>query len=268
MDTHTHTRNYYRKFSETTTTTGTLEPKGITTIPSDTCAVPVPISADCDSGTRVEPAPVQQARTVALFVSTSLDTWTTDHAVAFNRDVQLNDTAFRRLDPEYYAWLRSRMNMAKLAVLAGQLTQEAFDGLRDRFNQIHEWAMAHLGEAALQEAVRILDARDYQPPTAEPWDGHEAPAATTESHIHAEELAMVDAIREQAMNLGWRHERLYATGRRLAPFRGLASYLNPGDRLGAVTRNAIEIILRSGVRQHFYNPDVEQPWIRRVAKPQ
>ena len=131
MDTHTHTRNYYRKFGGTTTTTGTLEPNGITTIPSDTCAVPVPISADCDSGTRAEPAPSQQARTVALFVSTSLDTWTTDHAVAFNRDVQLNDTAFRRLDPKYYAWLRSRMNMAKLAVLAGQLTQEAFDVLRE-----------------------------------------------------------------------------------------------------------------------------------------
>jgi hypothetical protein len=39
--------------------------------------------------------------------------------------------------------------------------------------------------------------------------------------------------------------------------------LNPGDRIGAVTREAIEIILPSGVRQHFYNPDVEQPWITR-----
>jgi len=51
----------------------------------------------------------------------------------------------------------------------------------------------------------------------------------------------------------------------LSPLRGLASYLNPGDRIGAVTREAIEIILPSGVRQHFYNPDVEQPWVRRVA---
>ena len=76
---------------------------------------------------------------------------------------------------------------------------------------------------------------------------------------------MVDAIQEQAIGLGWKQERLYATGKPLSPLRGLASYLNPGDRIGAVTRDAIEIILPSGVRQHFYNPDVEQPWVRRVA---
>jgi len=77
-----------------------------------------------------EHAQPQQPNSAALFVSTALSCWKTDRPDAFNRDVQINDTAYRRLDPEYYAWLRSRMNMAKLAVLAGQLAQESFDGLR------------------------------------------------------------------------------------------------------------------------------------------
>ena len=44
-----------------------------------------------------------------LFVSTSLATWTTANPEQFARDFQINDTVYRRLDPEYYAWLRSRM---------------------------------------------------------------------------------------------------------------------------------------------------------------
>jgi hypothetical protein len=226
-----------------------------------TCAVPV-ASGDVnhDSG-RVEP--VQDD---ALYVSTALSTWTVNTPERFARDVQVNDKAYRRLDPEYYAWLRSRMHMTKLAVLAGQITQYAFDDLRDRFNRIHDWAMAHFGNAALEQAVRALDARDYLPPVAEQWGRHKAPAAAGNPTAHSEAIAMVDAIREQALGLGWSEERLYATGKPLSPLRGLASYLNSDDRIGAVTRESIEIILASNTCQRFYNPDSEQPWVRRSSR--
>ena len=56
-----------------------------------------------------------------LFVSTSLATWTTANPEQFARDFQINDTVYRRLDPEYYAWLRSRMAVAKKAATAGHL---------------------------------------------------------------------------------------------------------------------------------------------------
>jgi hypothetical protein len=194
-----------------------------------------------------------------LFVSSTLSSWQADQPEAFHQDVQLNDTAYRRLDPEYYAWLRSRMNMAKLAFFAGKLTEEAFDGLRARFNRIHEWAMASLGEATLDAAVRSLDAKDYLPPATEPWDRHAAPPAAGKAASHAEAIAMVDAIREQALGLGWKQERLYAAGKPLSPLRGLASYLNPGDSIGEVTRESIQVILRSNVYQRFYNPDTDQP---------
>ena len=83
-----------------------------------------------------------------LFVSTSLATWTTANPEQFARDFQINDTVYRRLDPEYYAWLRSRMVVAKKAATAGHLPPAAFEELRVRFNAVHEWAVEHFGEDA------------------------------------------------------------------------------------------------------------------------
>jgi hypothetical protein len=122
--------------------------------------------------------------------------------------------------------------------------------------------MEHLGEVALDAAVRSLDSRDYQPPVAEPWD---TPPAVGKDAPDAEAVAMVDAIQEQALSLGWKHDRLYAAGKPSSQNRGLVSYLNPGDLIGEVTRESIEIILPNNVCQRFYNPDVDQPWIRRTV---
>ena len=202
----------------------------------------------------------------SLFVSTSLDTWATGQPEIFARDVQINDTAYRRLGPEYYAWLRSRMNLAKLAAGAGRLSQDAFDDLREKFNAVHEWAVAHFSEQALREAVRHLDTRSYAPPVAEP-DQPVRPARAAEN-IAAEAVALVDAIRDRALSLGWTQESLYGSGTSMRALfgkaRGLANLLKATDRIGEVTRQSIEIILPNGVRQRFYNPDVEQPWFRRI----
>jgi len=183
----------------------------------------------------------------------------------FARDVQINDTAYRRLDPEYYAWLRSKMNLAKMAADAGQLGRDAFNELRVKFNAVHEWAIDQLGETALLDAVRTLDGRDYAPPVPErdrPCISRSADTAV------ADAMAKVDEIRDRALALGWKLDSLYATGGS-ARFafgheRGLVCYLRPDDRIGEVTTHSIEIILVNNVRQRFYNPNVDQPWIRRV----
>jgi len=203
---------------------------------------------------------------VALFVSTSLLSWATDQPHVFARDVQINDTAYRRLDPEYYAWLRSKMNLAKLAANAGQLEQEEFNELRLKFNAVHEWAVEHFGEAALLDAVRNLDARDYAPPVPEPDTPRRV--APPPDAARPDDVAMVDAIRDRALALGWTHDSLYATGGStrftFGRERGLVCYLRPDDRIGEVTTHSIEIILANDVRQRCYNPNVDQPWIRRV----
>jgi hypothetical protein len=206
-----------------------------------------------------------------LFVSTSLATWTTVNPEQFARDFQINDTVYRRLDPEYYAWLRSRMVVAKQAATAGNLPPAAFEDLRVRFNAVHEWAVEHFGEAPLLAAVRTFRSGDYKAPVTED-EGPRVPAPcarkTAADDLSPEAMALVDSISEQALSLGWKHQRLYAAGgsRVFDPERGLVCFLKPGDLIGEVTLQSIEIIhpLPAEVRHRFYNPDVDQPWVKKI----
>ena len=209
-----------------------------------------------------------------LFVSTSLATWTTGKPEQFARDFQINDTVYRRLDPDYYAWLRSRMAVAKKAATAGHLAPAAFEDLRVRFNAVHEWAVERFGEAPLLTAVRTFRSGDYDPPVAEDEGRHvpvPGPRKTAADDISPEAMALVDAISEQAQSLGWKRQRLYAAGsnRIFDAQRGLVCFLKAGDRIGEVTLQSIEIIhpLPSEVRHRFYNPDVDQPWVKKIASP-
>jgi hypothetical protein len=207
----------------------------------------------------------------SLFVSSILSTWKTANPDRLARDCQIDETAFRRLDPEYYAWLRSRMTLAQKAAAAGNLPAAAFEDLRIRFNSVHDWAIERFGEAPLVAAVRALRAGEYRPPV--PRDEGEPvrlprAARSAGDHISTEAVATVDAIAEKAMALGWSRDRLYAVGKGLFdPERGLVGHLKPGEQIGEVTAQSIEIILPppSEVHHRFYNPDVDQPWIVRVA---
>jgi hypothetical protein len=222
----------------------------------------VPVSSNRNFG----PGTLGRHSTVALFVATTLESWPTDQTHVFARDVQIDDTAYRRLDPEYYAWLRSKMNLAKMAADAGHLGRDEFTELRGKFNAVHEWAVEHFGEAVLLDAIRNLDARDYAPPVPE----QDAPrrAAPLLDSARPDAVALVGAIRDRALALGWTRDSLYATGGSarftLGRERGLVCFLKPDDRIGEVTTHSIEIILANNVRQRFYNPNVDQPWIRRV----
>ena len=229
----------------------------------------VDLEEQCAESTPVAPAGNLPE---GMFVSSTLRTWTTPHPDWFARDVQINDTAYRRLDPEYYAWLRSRMVLAKKAAISGQIDAAAFEELRVRFNAVHEWTVLHFGDEKPLTAVRALRAGEYKPPVAED-EGQHAPlpgaAKSASGAISSEVIAMVDAIAEAAMALGWVRDRLYATGKGMFdPKRGLICYLKPGDRIGEVTPQSIEIIHPppSAAHHRFYNTEVEQPWLKRLVK--
>ena len=223
------------------------------TVLLEQCAETVPSASDADTPN-------------CLFVSTSLTTWTTPTPEQFARDFPIDDTVYRRLDPDYYAWLRSRMVVAKKAATAGRLPPAAFEELRVRFNAMHEWAVERFGESCLLDAIRELDARDYAPPVAEPDAARRAPQSV-ESPL-SEPLALVDEIRDRALALGWTHESLYAHAgshrTAIGMNRGLVCFLKAADKIGEVTTHSIEIILHNNVRQRFYNPNFDQPWMRRV----
>lgn len=98
------------------------------------------------------------------------------------------DPVYRMLDASYYAWLRHRMENVRKSHDAGALDSESFDTLRDRFNTIHNWAVAHIGEENLRTAVRTTNLKRYMPPSDETiaayhrtWD--EARRANQSRHL-------------------------------------------------------------------------------------
>jgi hypothetical protein len=218
-----------------------------------------------------------------LYVATNLETWETCTPEP-DQDAICEPCGFRRLDPEYYAWLRSRMLVGQKRYQGGRLPERHYDGLRARFNAVHAWAVERFGEPVLQEAVRTLDPRAYRPPTvkdAEEGDSPDVVEAPPPAHFHPAQgdwrfteavshqaVAKVDAIREQALAAGWSEAQLYQNRGRLSfpcgQDYGLVCFLHGDDRVGEITHQSIEIINARGTRLRFYNLDVDQPWLRRV----
>ena len=185
---------------------------------------PIPIREDDAPGKE------SRKRETALYASTNLTFFETNRPLDYGRDyVAFFGTCFRQLDPDYYAWLRNKMELAKQAAGSGRFTAEAFDKLRTRFNEIHAWAIEHLGDEALRAAVQSLDPKTYAPPRIDTIDGRsdrvrppvkETPAVPPylfpkdgdwhfTQRVRSSAVPKVDAIRDQAISLGWSYTRLY-----------------------------------------------------------
>lgn len=121
-----------------------------------------------------------------LWVATNLESFE-EYDPRFGYEVG-RDPVYRMLDAQYYAWLRHRMENVRKSHEAGGLDAESFDILRDRFNTIHNWAVAHIGEENLRRAVRTTNLKRYVPPSDETiaayhrtWD--EARTANQARHV-------------------------------------------------------------------------------------
>ena len=113
----------------------------------------------------------------ALRVATDLRHIELGNAPDHPQDVMIDNIVYRRLDAPYYAWLRRRMERAKKAHEAGKLAAQTWKTLRQRFNGIHKWAIANIGEKNLLAAIDTLDEKSYVAPThdhaiaiVESWD--------------------------------------------------------------------------------------------------
>jgi len=167
------------------------------------------------------------------------------------------------------------MHAVRDAVDAGRISKEAFEEVRVRFNAMQEQAVAIFGVETLLEAVRGLDFDRYRPPLPEEWEPIKTPAVPVQRRAESERLAraraLVNEIRDQALALGWSESRLYACqGYDRHPIRadyGLICYIGVDQRIGEVTRQSIELIgpPPRETRTHFYNQDVEQPWVRKTT---
>jgi hypothetical protein len=208
-----------------------------------------------------------------LYVATNLDTWEAKPPVRLDQDEICEPCGYRRLEPEYYAWLRSRMTLAQKLHRAGRLSTARYEALRERFNAVHHWAVERYGEAPLLEAVHTLDASEYDPPKVHEPEATPAAASVPETPLHLyptdgnwrcihrvelEAVAKVDAIRDRAFALGWSEALLYQNrGRYAFPCDedwGLVCFIGPKDEIGEVTRESIEIVTGWGSRLRFRRP--------------
>ena len=95
------------------------------------------------------------------YISTDLRTLHVADPSYTSRDLVADGRAYRRLDPDYYAWLRHKMELARAAFSHGRLSEPAFDALRYRFNDVYNLAIEVFDQSALQEAMQRLDPRTY-----------------------------------------------------------------------------------------------------------
>ena len=228
-----------------------------------------------------------------LYVATNLESWGTLTPKYYARDVSVDDTCHRRLDPDYYAWLKHKMALARKAADSGRISLSALDKLRARFDGIHTWAVDRFGEDTLRSAIQSLDPKSYSPPIPEtsgqgihypfkpvapeerlPPDSRFLYPKNGEwqftQEVSSQAIAKVDAIRDAAISLGWSEARLYQNrGSLRFPYGqdyGLVCFVDGDVRIGEVTQQSIEIVGTTSQhnRLRFYNPDVDQPWLRRI----
>ncbi|WP_321471443.1 hypothetical protein [uncultured Paludibaculum sp.] len=169
------------------------------------------------------------------------------------------------------------MHGVKAAADAGRVPAEAFDDLRQRFNDVQTRAIEAFGERTLLEAVRTIDSEKYRPPLPEEFERVKpldtAPLKSTpEADRLARAHSLVDEICDQAVAIGWTRESLYyCEGHERRPFGaryGLVCYIGQHQRIGEVTRQSIELIGPPPMetRTRFYNPNVDQPWAQRTKR--
>jgi hypothetical protein len=228
------------------------------------------------TSTQIPAENAQFGSPAVLYVSTDLSTWRPQRPEWIARDCQINHRCYRRLDPEYFAWLKLRMHAVKDVADAGRVPAAAFDELRRRFNDIQVCAIEWFGEQRLLNAVRTLDAEKYRPPLRDEFERPKpvrppSPRISPESERLARVRRLVDSIRDEALAAGWSMDNLYFCdgyeGRPVGSRYGLVCYVSAEERIGEVTRQSIELIGPPPleIRSRFYNRDVDQPWLRRVS---
>lgn len=215
-----------------------------------------------------------------LFVSSNLNVVAAHREENNLSERSIDGLVHRALDPAYYAWLRSRIDVSAHATDAHEMPMETYDNVLTKFDGIHRWATHTFGKDALRQAMESLDVNRYRSPSERtltdclasiykfPKDGSWALSQPIAPRI----VSMVDGIAPNAMALGWTKSSLYQNrGNVKFPCGkdwGLVCFIREGDRLGQVTKEAIEIIgsAPGASPLKFYNPNHKAEQLGLFAK--
>ena len=219
-----------------------------------------PTARGSTSQSQNQPKPIS-----ALYVATNLATYEPSNlGEPMPQEIEIDGKiVFRRLDAAYYAWLQYRMGVAKKAMESNRMAKAAFEDLRTRFNKIHDWAILHIGKAALKDAIRTLNPQAYPVPqlnkpgivySVEPKSTpkrdylypKKAEGKWRFAHpVTQVDIEKVDAIKKQALALGWTEEELYQNRGMFkfpqGPGWGLVCFVK-GKCIGDVYEDIIKLI--------------------------
>ncbi|QBG46045.1 hypothetical protein EGM51_00940 [Verrucomicrobia bacterium S94] len=211
----------------------------------------------------------------ALYVSTDLNAQV---LTLQEQDVNHDGQTYRQLTPDYFAWLRSRMQTAQSAHRNKRISDKNWNILRERFNPIQHHAIEMFGQDALKTACENFNSNRYQPPQdflEERWIYPQNETLKFSADVKSSAVAKVDAIRSQAMDLGWTEPQLYQNqGRHRFPCGGdygLICFVGSDRKIGEVTESYIGIVHGIGTARErvlkFHNSKVMQPWMKKVEVP-
>jgi len=223
---------------------------------------------------------------VATFVSTSMNVLERGETHVVAEIAHDSGTPHYRLTPLFWAYLRHAFDNATRACAAGKLDGDTYSELLDRLSRIHNMAHAQYDAEDLKAARRQFTLSKWQRhcerlaqgSTPAENDGDADTGSTPRAHrfpayaagacrpVSKTALALVDAIRDQAIALGWSMSQLYRNVGIDHRDWGLVCCLGPNETIGEITGQYIEIVINSQSAPprslRFYNNDVEQPWTR------
>jgi len=206
----------------------------------------------------------------ALYVSTDLNAQV---LTLQEQDVNHDGKTYRQLTPDYFAWLRTRMQTAKSAHQNKRISDKNWNMLRERFNPIQQHAIELFGQDVLKAACEGFNSNHYQPPQEfqeERWIYPENETFKFSADVKSRVVVKVDAIRAQAMELGWTEAQLYQNqGRHRFPCGedyGLICFISGDREIVGVTEAYIEIAHNIGTSREsilkFRNPKVLESWMK------
>jgi len=217
-----------------------------------------------------------------LWASTDLETIQPENPDDQPEDILLDGKAYRRLSPDYYLWLKARFEKFQLAVGNSNPADENAAAFIRRFETLRAVAQTHYSLADLKRAKERLAVAplsspnqivhqvqtpktipvNIQKPTRPAFLYPPDSDLNFDGSIHrfttpvtAYALEQVNAIRDDALLCGWSESELYQNrGRFRFPYGqdyGIACFIDPGQKLGDVTPDKIELICRGGHSLYF-----------------
>ncbi len=221
----------------------------------------------------------------ATFVSTSMTVVNRGESHAPDEIVYDNGVAHYRLTPLFWAYLRHAFNNATRACEAGKLGAGTYSELLNRISHIYNMSLAQYEENDIKSAEQtftpakwkrhcerlakpqesIIAGHEFNPISVPTCSSYRYPADGSGAYhpVSKTAIALVDAIRDKALALGWTMNQLYRNTGMAHRDWGLVCYLGMDEKIGEITRQSIEIRHpRSSHPLRFYNHEVEQPWLK------